>query len=314
MGKEILSNKEIKKFLKAISKDGSSEQGQNIRIYDFKRPDFVTKRQKESIGKLFSSSGYALALDFLTVWDFIRSFSEEVVFYSFLLNGKTCLAAFPKKFNYKNDNTPCKVLEHIFRKFKEEFEYATESLPYIPLDFSHFHQLAYDDFQNAQKMADILLSDFLSDDGKMGLYVSNEYYDNNLNRKTKDKLAVSIFLDKEEVQKIARAVCPEPNIVEWKGDCNALALLGGFNWNDKTKLKKDDIIPLNTMVTSPLPIIKDGKIAAYAEVMSIDENFGLKITEVVEKSPEEIVEDALEKGRRECEKMFGIKDSESNSK
>ena len=26
------------------------------------------------------------------------------------------------------------------------------------------------------------------------------------------------------------------------------------------------------------------------------------------------MKDALEKGRRECEKMFGIKDSESNSK
>ena len=148
----------------------------------------------------------------------------------------------------------------------------------------------------------------------MGLHVFNYYYDNNLNRKTKDEVEISIFLDRDEVKKIADLLSPEQNIVEWKDDCNAVAVLGGFNWNDKTKLKKDDIIPLNTMVTSQLPIIKDGKIAAYAEVMCIDENFGLKISAVVEKTPEEIVEDALEKGRRECEKMFGIKDSESNSK
>ena len=135
-----------------------------------------------------------------------------------------------------------------------------------------------------------------------------------MNRKTEDEVEISIFLDRDEVVKIADLLSPEQNIVEWKGECNAVAVLGGFNWNDEAKFKKDDIIPLNTMVTSPLPIIKDGKIAAYAEVISIDENFGLKISEVVEKSPEEIVEDALEKGRRECEKMFGIKDSESNSK
>ena len=101
-------------------------------------------------------------------------------------------------------------------------------------------------------------------------------------------MEISLFLDKDEVQKIADLLSPEQNIVEWKGECNAVAVLGGFNWSDEAKLKKNDIIPLNTMVTSPLPIIKDGKIAAYAEVISIDENFGLKISEVVEKSAETI--------------------------
>ena len=146
----------------------------------------------------------------------------------------------------------------------------------------------------------------------MGLHVLNYYYDDNLNKKTKDEVEISLFLDKDEVQKIADLLSPEHNIVEWKDDCNAVAVLGGFNWSDEANLKKDDIIPLNTMVTSPLPIIKDGKIAAYAEVMCIDENFGLKITEVVEESPEEIVEDALEKGRSECEKMFGITEEKKN--
>ena len=181
----------------------------------------------------------------------------------------------------------------------------------IALDFSHFYQIPDDKTHNAKKTAESL---FVDSYHIMGLHVFNYYYDDNLNRKTKDEVEISLFLDKDEVQKIADLLSPEQNIVEWKGECNAVAVLGGFNWSDEAKLKKNDIIPLNTMVTSPLPIIKDGKIAAYAEVMSIDENFGLKITEVVEKSAEEIVENALEKGRRECEKMFGIKDSESNSK
>ena len=220
------------------------------------------------------------------------------------------MASLSKKSRYTKDNPPVNVLKQVLQRFKEEFEIATEKLPYYPLDFSHFYQIPDDKTHNAKKTAQSLFVDSYH----MGLNILNYYLDDNLNRKTEDEVEISIFLDKDEVKKIADLLSPEQNIVEWKDDCNAVAVLGGFNWNDEAKFKKDDIIPLNTMVTSQLPIIKDGKIAAYAEVMCIDENFGLKITEVVEKSPEEIVEDALEKGRRECEKMFGIKDSESNSK
>ncbi|MBR0033062.1 MAG: FliM/FliN family flagellar motor switch protein, partial [Treponema sp.] len=179
------------------------------------------------------------------------------------------------------------VLKQVLQRFKEEFEIATEKLPYYPLDFSHFYQIPDDKTHNAKKTAESL---FVDSYHIMGLHVFNYYYDDNLNRKTKDEVEISLFLDKDEVQKIADLLSPEQNIVEWKGECNAVAVLGGFNWSDEAKLKKNDIIPLNTMVTSPLPIIKDGKIAAYAEVISIDENFGLKISEVVEKSAETISE------------------------
>ena len=178
------------------------------------------------------------------------------------------------------------MLKQVLQRFKEEFEIATEKLPYYPLDFSHFYQIPDDKTHNAKKTAQSLFVDSYH----MGLHVLNYYYDDNLNRKTKDEVEISLFLDKDEVKKIADLLSPEQNIFEWKDDCNAVAVLGGFNWSDGTKLKKDDIIPLNTMVTSSLPIIKDGKIAAYAEVISIDENFGLKISEVVEKSPETISE------------------------
>ena len=310
MGNEILSKKDIKSLLKAISEDTNSPQEPKIRTYDFRRPDFLAKRQKDVIQKLFCNSGSAYSLELLTINEYIHSCAEDAFLFKFRLNGKICMASLSKKSRCTKDNPPVNVLKQVLQRFKEEFEIATETLPYYPLDFSHFYQIPDDEGHDAKKTAESLFVDSC----QMGLNVVNYYYDDNLSRKTEDEVEISIFLDRDEVVKIADFLCPEQKIVEWKGECNAVAVLGGFNWNDKTKLKKDDIIPLNTMVTSPLPIIKDGKIAAYAEVISIDENFGLKISEVVEKSPEEIVEDALEKGRRECEKMFGIKDSESNSK
>ncbi len=310
MQKEVLSNKEICTLLNALSEDANSPQEPKIRTYDFKRPDFLAKRQKDVIQKLFCNSGSAYSLELLNIDEYIKSCTENAFLFRFRLNGKICMASLSKKSRYKKDNPPVNVLKQVLQRFKEEFEIATETLPYYPLDFSHFYQIPDDKTHNAKKTAQSLFVDSY----QMGLNILNYYLDDNLNRKTEDEVEISIFLDRDEVVKIADFLCPDQKIVEWKGECNAVAVLGGFNWNDEAKLKKNDIIPLNTMVTSPLPIIKDGKIAAYAEVISIDENFGLKISEVVEKSPEEIVEDALEKGRRECEKMFGIKDSESNSK
>lgn len=308
MQKEILSNKEICTLLKAISEDANSPQEPKIRTYDFKRPDFLAKRQKDVIQNLFCNTGSAYSLELLTINEYIHSCAEDAFLFKFRLNGKICMASLSKKSRYTKDNPPVNVLKQVLQRFKEEFEIATEKLPYYPLDFSHFYQIPDDKTHNAKKTAQSLFVDSYH----MGLNILNYYLDDNLNRKTEDEVEISIFLDRDEVVKIADFLCPEQNIVEWKDDCNAVAVLGGFNWSDEAKLKKNDIIPLNTMVTSPLPIIKDGKIAAYAEVMSIDENFGLKITEVVEKSPEEIVEDALEKGRRECEKMFGITEEKKN--
>ena len=310
MQKEILSNNEICTLLNALSEDANSPQEPKIRTYDFKRPDFLAKRQKDVIQNLFCNTGSAYSLELLTINEYINSCAEDSFLFKFRLNGKICMASLSKKSRYTKDNPPVNVLKQALQRFKEEFEVASETLPYYPLDFSHFYQIPDDKTHNAKKTTQSLFVDSC----QMGLNVVNYYYDDNLNRKTEDEVEISIFLDRDEVVKIADFLCPEQKIVEWKGECNAVAVLGAFDWNDKAKPKKDDIIPLNTMVTSPLPIIKDGKIAAYAEVMCIDENFGLKITEVVKKSPEEIVEDALEKGRRECEKMFGIKDSESNSK
>jgi len=262
------------------------------------------------IQKLFCNSGSAYSLELLTINEYINSCAEDAFLFRFRLNGKICLASLSAKSKYTKENPPVNVLKQTLQRFKEEFEVASETLPYYPLDFSHFYQIPDDKTHNAKKTAQSLFVDSYH----MGLNILNYYLDDNLNRKTEDEVEISIFLDRDEVVKIADFLCPEQKIVEWKGECNAVAVLGAFNWNDEAKPKKDDIIPLNTMVTSPLPIIKDGKIAAYAEVISIDENFGLKISEVVEKSPEEIVEDALEKGRRECEKMFGITETESNSK
>ena len=287
MGKEILSKKDIKSLLKAISEDANSPQEPKIRTYDFRRPDFLTKRQKDVIQKLFCNSGSAYSLELLNIDEYIKSCTENAFLFRFRLNGKICLASLSKKFRYTKDNPPVNVLKQVLQRFKEEFEIATEKLPYYPLDFSHFYQIPDDKTHNAKKTAESL---FVDSYHIMGLHVFNYYYDDNLNRKTKDEVEISLFLDKDEVQKIADLLSPEQNIVEWKGECNAVAVLGGFNWSDEAKLKKNDIIPLNTMVTSPLPIIKDGKIAAYAEVISIDENFGLKISEVVEKSAETISE------------------------
>ncbi|MCR4953445.1 MAG: FliM/FliN family flagellar motor C-terminal domain-containing protein [Treponema sp.] len=308
MGNEILSNKEIKNLLKEISEDENSPQEPKICTYDFRRTDFLAKRQKDVIKKLFCNSDSAYSLELLNIDEYIKSCTENAFLFRFRLNGKICLASLSKKSRYTKDNPPVNVLKQVLQRFKEEFEIATETLPYYPLDFSHFYQIPDDESHDAKKTAQSLFVNSY----QMGLHVLNYYYDDNLNRKTKDEVEISLFLDKDEVKKIADLLSPEQNIVEWKDDCNAVALLGGFNWSDEANLKKDDIIPLNTMVTSPLPIIKDGKIAAFAEVMCIDENFGLKITEVVEKSPEEIVEDALEKGRRECEKMFGITEEKKN--
>ena len=308
MQKEILSNNEICTLLNALSEDANLPQEPKIRTYDFRRPDFLAKRQKDVIQNLFCNTGSAYSLELVTINEYIHSCAEDAFLFRFRLNGKICLASLSKKSRYTKDNPPVNVLKQVLQRFKEEFEIATETLPYYPLDFSHFYQIPDDKTHNAKKTAQSLFVDSC----QMGLNVVNYYYDDNLSRKTEDEVEISIFLDKDEVKKIADLLSPEQNIVEWKDDCNAVAVLGGFNWSDETKLKKDDIIPLNTMVTSPLPIIKDGKIAAYAEVMCIDENFGLKITEVVEKSPEEIVEDALEKGRRECEKMFGITEDKKN--
>ena len=282
MGKEILSNKEIKSLLKAISEDASSPQEPNIRTYDFRRTDFLAKRQQNLIQKLFCNSGSAYSLELLNIDEYIKSCTKNAFLFKFRLNGKICLASLSKKSRYTKDNPSVNVLKQVLQRFKEEFEIATETLPYYPLDFSHFYQIPDDESHDAKKTAESLFID----SWQMGLHVLNYYYDDNLNRKTKDEVEISLFLDKDEVRKIADLLSPEPNIVEWKDDCNAVAVLGGFNWSNEAKIKKDVIIPLNTLVTSPLPIIKDGKIAAYAEVMSIDENFGLKIAEVVEKSAE----------------------------
>ena len=126
MGKEILSNKEIKNLLKAISEDANSPQEPKIRTYDFRRPDFLAKRQQNLIQKLFCNSGSAYSLELLTINEYIHSCAEDAFLFKFRLNGKICMASLSKKSRYTKDNPPVNVLKQVLQRFKEEFEIATE--------------------------------------------------------------------------------------------------------------------------------------------------------------------------------------------
>ena len=194
MEKEILSNKEIYTLLNALSEDANSPQEPKIRTYDFKRPDFLAKRQKDVIQKLFCNTGTAYSLELLNIDEYIKSCTENAFLFRFRLNGKICLASLSQKSRCTKDNPPVNVLKQVLQRFKEEFEIATETLPYYLLDFSHFYQIPDDKNHNAKKTAESLFVDSC----QMGLNVVNYYYDDNLSRKTEDEVEISIFLDKDE--------------------------------------------------------------------------------------------------------------------
>ena len=190
MGKEILSNKEIKNLLKAISEDANSPQEPKICTYDFRRPDFLAKRQKDVIQNLFCNTGSTYSLQLVTINEYIHSCAEDAFLFKFRLNGKICMASLSKKSRYTKDNPPVNVLKQVLQRFKEEFEIATEKLPYYPLDFSHFYQIPDDKTHNAKKTAESLFVNSY----QMGLHVLNYYYDDNLNRKTEDEVEISLLL------------------------------------------------------------------------------------------------------------------------
>lgn len=79
----------------------------------------------------------------------------------------------------------------------------------------------------------------------------------------------------------ADSLCPMEEIALWSGSYNALAVLGGFNWGEKAEIKTGSIIQLESFAGNPIPIVKDGKIAARAEMLVVDGQFGLQIVEVL---------------------------------
>lgn len=65
---------------------------------------------------------------------------------------------------------------------------------------------------------------------------------------------------------------------------NYLSVLLGSCYHTEEAIKtiqKGTILELNTYAGYPSPIIKDGKLVAYGEIIVADENFGVKITEIL---------------------------------
>ena len=66
---------------------------------------------------------------------------------------------------------------------------------------------------------------------------------------------------------------------------NSGVSLGDFNMKAGAKLEEGTIIELNKLAGEPVDLFdkKTGKIFAKGEVVVIDENFGVRVTEVLEK-------------------------------
>lgn len=66
-------------------------------------------------------------------------------------------------------------------------------------------------------------------------------------------------------------------------------VLGGTEWplSDVANIGEGTIIELDTLAGTPVDIVAAGTLIAKGEVVVIDENFGVRVTEVVDE-PEEL--------------------------
>ena len=85
----------------------------------------------------------------------------------------------------------------------------------------------------------------------------------------------NVFMNKEDLDDFSLEVVPG----------NSGVSLGDFNMKAGAKLEEGTIIELNKLAGEPVDLFdkKTGKIFAKGEVVVIDENFGVRVTEVLEK-------------------------------
>ena len=264
-------------------------QGKEARHADFKRPDFITKRQRGVIEKLFSYNGATPLPSIYTAEEFLR-FNEtnkklehetsiSNVLFKFRLNGKLCFANLVKDGGYDGDEMPYIPLERIFKGAKLAFENVTEGKGWFPMDFSHRELITPWDLKG--ELEKIYCQDSISENTLGLCFYCSTYY----GRNREQQVQVRIFLNKDAVQTIAEPICPREKFVDWKGSYNAAVLLGGFHWSDDAEIKTGDVVTLESLAGSPVPIVKDGKIAARAEILVVEGNFALHIVELAGDRP-----------------------------
>ena len=90
---------------------------------------------------------------------------------------------------------------------------------------------------------------------------------------------LSLFVPHAQLVSLRDKICPRPQKAP-EGVKNTLVCIGGFNMPSVplVPLEEGQIFELDTMCGEPARVIKDGKVIARAEVLAIEENFGIRIT------------------------------------
>ena len=95
---------------------------------------------------------------------------------------------------------------------------------------------------------------------------------------------LTLFVPRTPLVSLRDKICPRAQKAP-EGVKNTLVCIGGFNM-PSVPLEEGQIFELDTMCGEAARIVKDGKVIALAEVVAIEENFGIRITCVADSGGE----------------------------
>lgn len=90
---------------------------------------------------------------------------------------------------------------------------------------------------------------------------------------------VRLFMPEAVARRLGKAVFGEHTL--WQGKANAAVSIGGFHWQDGMHLQKDAVIVLDKPYSEPVDIVKDGCVCARGRIVTVDDFFGVQITDVL---------------------------------
>ncbi len=307
---EVLSQQEIDKLLGQISANPQDSEldadNRKIKTYDFKRPetlckyqikdlqdlaDLMTQEVSAHFSKYYKHSKRffrVVSVDQLTTEEYYRSLPSPTFLYKFDYGSSMgCIDISPglvlrgfldKKINYKSclkikefnqfDIDVCKNLiirpvldafHDILQKEISEPLPQMENIMYIcrPIEFYYVDPLEMGTLITMEM-------DFGEEAGLLDIFMT--------------KTMTDLLIKQEVLEMRKRYIIKDGETVG-----NAYVSLGSRTINEEMKndIKVGSIVELNTLVGEPVKLFVDGKPYAEGDVVVVDENLGLRITELL---------------------------------
>ena len=303
----VLSQDEIDKLLEVIT-DGEEEfkpveRTRKIKIYDFRRPEKLSKKEIRNISRKAEKIAIKLlqffkndcdfdckrvhldSVDQITREEYIRSLPTPAFSILFSWFGYSCTLQLD----------PALVLGGIIRQDIKKYKNISifDEKIFCDLIQDSLMRIIYKElsndvkdipaFENVQFTKDLFMHDFSPND--MGVHITFQTILNGVEG------TMNLFLDAEifnELNKLELFTKENSNIMFLeKPDPNTEVILGRCHIKDNVQLASGNILELNTPYSTPLTLERNGTPIAKGEVCIIDENYALRVTELAKEPTDE---------------------------